>query len=123
MSDAAAIRNADRGGGPRRMLRRLRDVMAGGASAQERLNSTVEIIAGELGAEVCSIYVRRAGHILELFATKGLNAEAVHRTRLQFGEGLVGHIAQTGRPVALSEAQKHPKFAYRPETGEEPTIH
>ncbi|NQW09788.1 MAG: phosphoenolpyruvate--protein phosphotransferase [Alphaproteobacteria bacterium] len=101
------------------MLRRLRDVMAGGASAQERLDSTVKIIAGELGAEVCSIYVRRAGQVLELFATQGLNPEAVHRTRLQFGEGLVGHIAQTGRPVALPEAQKHPKFAYRPETGEE----
>lgn len=119
VSDAAAIRNSERGGGPRRMLRRLRDVMAGDASAQERLDSTVKIIAGELEAEVCSIYVRREGQVLELFATEGLNPEAVHRTRLLFGEGLVGHIAQTGRPVALPEAQKHPKFAYRPETGEE----
>ena len=46
--------------------------------------------------EVCSIYVRRAGDVLELFATKGLRAEAVHQTRLRVGEGLVGEIAANG---------------------------
>src|SRR5437660_5951438 len=61
----------------------------------------------------------RAGEVLELFATEGLRPEAVHRTRLRVGEGLVGQIAATARPLALAEAQAHPDFAYRPETGEE----
>jgi phosphotransferase system, enzyme I, PtsP len=61
----------------------------------------------------------RAGEVLELFATEGLRREAVHRTRLRVGEGLVGGVAATARPLALADAQAHPDFAYRPETGEE----
>ena len=101
------------------MLRRLRDVMAGVGTPQQRLDSTVQVIARELGAEVCSIYVQQPGRVLELYATQGLNPQAVHRTFFQPGEGLVGHIAETRRALSLAEAQGHPKFAYRPETGEE----
>jgi phosphotransferase system, enzyme I, PtsP len=106
-------------GRTRRLLRRLRDIMAGSAAAQERLDRIVRIVAAEMVAEVCSVYVMRAGEVLELFATEGLRPEAVHRTRLRVGEGLVGLIAATARPVALPDAQTHPGFAYRPETGEE----
>jgi phosphotransferase system enzyme I (PtsP) len=79
----------------------------------------VRIIAGDMVAEVCSVYVLRAGEVLELFATQGLNPTAVHRTRLRVGEGLVGDIAAHARPLSLADAQSHPNFAYRPETGEE----
>ncbi|HEX3952138.1 MAG TPA: phosphoenolpyruvate--protein phosphotransferase [Stellaceae bacterium] len=103
----------------RRLLRRLRGVMAASGGAQERLDRIVRIVAAEMVAEVCSAYVMRAGEVLELFATEGLRAEAVHRTRLRVGEGLVGLIAATARPLALADAQSHPDFAYRPETGEE----
>jgi phosphotransferase system enzyme I (PtsP) len=105
--------------GSRRLLRRLRDLMATGGTAQERLDRIVTLIAGEMVAEVCSCYIRRAGEVLELFATEGLRPEAVHRTRLRVGEGLVGDIAAHARPLALASAQSHPQFAYRPETGEE----
>ncbi len=103
----------------RRLLRRLRDIMAGSGTAQERLERIVRVIAAEMVAEVCSAYIMRAGEVLELFATEGLRPEAVHRTRLRVGEGLVGVIAATARPLALADAQSHPNFAYRPETGEE----
>jgi phosphotransferase system enzyme I (PtsP) len=106
-------------GGARRLLKRLRDLMAGGGSGQERLNQTVRIIAGDMVAEVCSIYMVRPGDVLELFATEGLKQEAVHKTRLAIGEGLVGDIAAHARPLALADAQSHPLFAYKPETGEE----
>ena len=105
--------------GTRRLLRRLRDIMASSANAQERLDRIARIVAGEMVAEVCSVYVMRAGEVLELFATEGLRPEAVHRTRLRVGEGLVGLIAATARPLALADVQSHPGFAYRPETGEE----
>lgn len=105
--------------GSRLLLRRLRDIMAGGGSAQERLDRIVALIAADMVAEVCSAYVMRAGEVLELFATRGLKPEAVHRTRLRVGEGLVGDIAAHARPLALADAQSHPNFAYRPETGEE----
>ena len=103
----------------RLVLRRLRDVMAGQGTAQERLSTIVRIIAADMVAEVCSCYIMRAGEVLELFATEGLRPEAVHRTRLRVGEGLVGVVAASARPLALADAQAHPDFAYRPETGEE----
>ena len=88
--------------------------MAGGAPAQAKLDMVVQIIARSMVAEVCSIYLRRAGGELELFATEGLASDAVHVTRLKTGEGLVGEIVRLGRPLNLSDAPNHPAFAYRP---------
>ncbi len=106
--------------GPRILLRRLRQVMADGGDKQMRLNRTVELIAASMNAAVCSVYLSRGSDALELCATEGLNAEAVHTTVLRIGEGLVGDIAQHKRPLNLSDAPAHPRFAYRPETGEDP---
>jgi phosphotransferase system, enzyme I, PtsP len=106
-------------GGPRVLLRRLREIMAEPISAQARLDKVVVLIAGNMVAEVCSVYVMRADGALELYATEGLNREAVHLTTMKAGEGLVGLIAQTAEPLSLSDAQSHPAFSYRPETGEE----
>ena len=105
--------------GSRRLLARVRDTMAGAGTAQERLDRIATTIAADLVAEVCSIYVLRAGEVLELFANTGLTPEAVHLTRLNTGEGLIGVIAQRARPLALTNLQDHPAYAYRPETGEE----
>ena len=105
--------------GPRLVLRRLRGVMASQRSPQERLDQIVSVIAANMVAEVCSIYIVRAGDILELFSSEGLNPSAVHKTNLRVGEGLVGEIAARGVPLNLSDAQSHPNYAYRPETGEE----
>ena len=106
-------------GASRRVLKSVRDVMASARSAQARLDHVVKTIAAGMVAEVCSVYVLRAGDVLELFATQGLKHEAVHVTRLRVGEGLVGDVAAHARPLALADAQSHPAYAYRPETGEE----
>ncbi|HYF23791.1 MAG TPA: phosphoenolpyruvate--protein phosphotransferase [Caulobacteraceae bacterium] len=106
--------------GPRSLLRQIREAMAGGGPAQARLDMVVRIIARSMVAEVCSIYLRRASGELELFATEGLNPDAVHKTRLKPGEGLVGEVARSGAPLNLTDAPTHPSFSYRPETGEDP---
>jgi phosphotransferase system enzyme I (PtsP) len=108
------------GGGPRLLLRRLREIMAEQTSAQMRLDKLVTVIASNMVAEVCSIYLRRAGKVLELFATEGLNPGAVHATRLREGEGLVGLVCESAEAVNLSDARADPHFSYRPETGEDP---
>ena len=102
----------------RELMRRLHDVMASKNSPQLKLDQVVSLIAEALASEVASIYLLRDG-MLELFATCGLKQEAVHVTRLGFGQGLVGTIAQSRNPLSLAEASAHPSFAYRPETGEE----
>ncbi|MDB5651089.1 MAG: ptsP [Hyphomicrobiales bacterium] len=106
-------------GGPRLLLRRIREAMAEPVNAQARLDKIVVHIASNMVAEVCSVYVLRDDGRLELFATEGLNREAVHLTTMRSGEGLVGLIAESAESLALSDAQAHPAFSYKPETGEE----
>jgi phosphotransferase system enzyme I (PtsP) len=106
-------------GGPRVLLRRLREVMAEPVSAQDRLDKIVVLIAANMVAEVCSVYVLRVDATLELYATEGLNRQAVHQTVLRSDEGLVGLVASEANAINLSDAQAHPAFSYRPETGEE----
>ena len=48
-----------------------------------------------------------------------MNPLAVHNTHLKPGEGLVGLIAEQAEPLQFPDAQHHPAFSYRPETGEE----
>lgn len=102
---------------PRRLLARLRDLTARDAAPLPEL---VKLVASELVSEVCSVYVARPGEILELAATEGLRPEAVGVTRLRIGEGIVGLAAATAQPLNLPDAQNHPNFAYRSETGEAP---
>jgi len=107
-------------GGPRLLLRKMRNVMDERISSQARLDKIVSLIAANMVAEVCSIYFIKDGGWLELYATEGLNKDAVHRTRLKMGEGIIGDVAQHGRALNLSDAPSHPSFSYRPETGEDP---
>jgi phosphotransferase system enzyme I (PtsP) len=117
IGEQAAMR--DTASGPRVLLKRLRELMQEPMEPQERLDRIVRDIASNMVAEVCSLYVLRSDSVLELYATEGLNPNAVHLAQLRLGQGLVGSIAASARPLNLSNAQEHPAFAYLPETGEE----
>ncbi len=74
--------------------------------APRRCRNWCRLVASELVSEVCSIYVLRPGDILELAATEGLKLEAVGRTRLRVGEGIIGLVAATGagaQPAGCAE--------------------
>ncbi|KFE35604.1 phosphoenolpyruvate--protein phosphotransferase [Thioclava atlantica] len=103
----------------RTLLRRLRDTLATEGDGQDRLNHITRLIADSMGTQVCSIYLFRDPETLELCATEGLNPEAVHHTRMRLGEGLVGRVARSGRPINSADAPSEPGFRYMPETGEE----
>ena len=104
----------DTASGPRVLLRRLRELMQEPMEPQDRLDRIVHDIAANMVAEVCSLYVLRSDSVLELYATEGLNKNAVHLAQLRLGQGLVGTIAASARPLNLSNAQEHPAFAYLP---------
>ena len=104
---------------PPPLMRAIRKAMAGTESVQERLNDFVDAITEAMQVKVASIYLRRPNQELELSATRGLKKSAVHKTLMAPGEGLVGHVAQTARPLNLADAPAHPLFSYRPETGED----
>ena len=103
----------------RKLLRRLRDLLAEPGAGQERLDRITHIIADSMHCEVCSIYLFRDDDTLELCATEGLKKESVHKTRMRIGEGLVGRVAKTSAPVNTGDAPAEKGFRYMPETGEE----
>ncbi|SFR16203.1 phosphoenolpyruvate--protein phosphotransferase [Poseidonocella sedimentorum] len=103
----------------RKLLGRLRDVMADRTAGQERLDRITALIADSMGTEVCSIYLFRDTETLELCATEGLKAEAVHQTRMRLGEGLVGRVAANSKIINTPDAPMERGFRYMPETGEE----
>jgi phosphotransferase system enzyme I (PtsP) len=103
----------------RQMLGRLRAIMAEEGGGQTRLDRITRLIAEEMRAEVCSIYLFRDSDTLELCATEGLKAESVHETRLRLGEGLVGRVAKSGNVINTDDAPAARGFRYMPETGEE----
>lgn len=103
----------------RKLLGRLRDTLAEDGAGQERLNRITNLIADSMRTEVCSIYLFRDGETLELCATEGLKAEAVHQTRMRIGEGLVGRVARFKRIINTADAPSSKGFRYMPETGEE----
>ena len=103
----------------RKLLQRLRDAMAEDSAGQARLDKITYLTADSMGTEVCSIYLFRDSDTLELCATEGLKAEAVHQTRMRLGEGLVGRVAKTGKVVNTADAPSAAGFRYMPETGEE----
>ena len=103
----------------RKLLGRLREEMASEAAGQERLDRITHLIADSIRAEVCSVYLFRDEETLELCATEGLSPEAVHKTRMRMGEGLVGRVAQSGKVMNTADAPSAKGFRYMPETGEE----
>ncbi|WP_411957943.1 phosphoenolpyruvate--protein phosphotransferase [Paracoccus homiensis] len=103
----------------RKLLRRLKEILAAAGGGQDRLDQITHHIADSMGTDVCSIYLFRDPQTLELCATEGLRAEAVHQTRLRLGEGLVGRVARAGRNINTENAPAEPGFRFMPETGEE----
>ena len=102
------------------LMNNLRQVMAEDGDTRSRLDHVVRLIAGAMVADVCSVYLREADGAHLLIATEGLKPEAVNKTRMSPGEGLVGYVARTAEPIAIEDAPRHPAFSYRPETGEDP---
>ncbi|MGB1236188.1 MAG: phosphoenolpyruvate-utilizing N-terminal domain-containing protein, partial [Planktomarina sp.] len=103
----------------RKLLQALRDALAEDTASQTRLDRVVQLIAESIDTEVCSLYLMRDADTLELCATEGLDAEAVHKTRMRLGEGLVGRVAKQKRVINAADAPNTRGFRYMPETREE----
>ena len=83
------------------------------------LQRTVALVSEHLDTPVCSIYLYdETTANLELKATKGLNPQAVGQVKMHSGEGLVGMVMASHRPVCEGRASRNPQFKYFPETDE-----
>ena len=94
------------GGGTdsRSLLLRIRDRLAEEGEGQKRLDLITLVVAESMRSDVCSIYLMRDSETLELCATEGLKKDAIHRTRLRVGEGLVGRVAKESVPINAAKA-------------------
>jgi phosphotransferase system, enzyme I, PtsP len=87
---------------------------------QETLENIVKIVAERMGTEVCSLYLfDPKDERLTLWATTGLERNAVGKVTMRTDEGLTGMVIEKGEPVMVVDALAHPRYKYFPETGEE----
>lgn len=101
------------------ILRLLRQITEGQDELPVKLDKIVAMIAGQMNADAGTCYLTVDDNCLELFAAYGFNQNVAHKISLRLGEGLVGDVAACNRPLAVSDAWKHPKFSYKPELGED----
>jgi len=93
---------------------------AEGGKPSETLMNVVALIARRFQTDVCSAYLLEPDRAnLLLAATLGLRPQCVGTLRLGLNEGLAGLVAEQVRPVAVEQAQKHSRFKYFSEAGED----
>lgn len=86
----------------------------------ETLMHLVELIAQHFKTDVCSAYLLEPDRAnLVLAATIGLRRSCIGVLRMSVNEGLAGLVAEQVRPVAVEQAEKHPRFKYFSEAGED----
>jgi phosphotransferase system, enzyme I, PtsP len=102
------------------VLEDIAAITARSEDLQETLQRIVEVIAERVGTDVCSLYILdpRAQR-LTLWATTGLNRDAVGKVTMRVEEGLTGMAIEKLEPVMAVDALTHPRFKFFPETGEE----
>jgi phosphotransferase system, enzyme I, PtsP len=84
------------------------------------LQRTVRLVAQNLNADVCSIYLfDNPTDQLVLKATIGLNPDAVNKVRLKVGEGLVGLTFERLHPICEAKASLNPHYRYFEEAHED----
>ena len=100
-------------------LREITHAISAAWSLEQVLSLITRKAARSMDVDSCSIYLLddEDGSLL-LKATTGLAPDAIGRARLKLGEGLTGHAAKAGKPVAASHASRDPHFKYLPETKE-----
>jgi starch phosphorylase len=91
-----------------------------GGKPAETLMNVVALIARRFQTDVCSAYLLEPDRAnLVLAATLGLRPECIGTLRMAIQEGLAGLVAEQVRPIAVEQVERHPRFKYFRESGEE----
>jgi starch phosphorylase len=91
-----------------------------GGKPAETLMNVVALIARRFQTDVCSAYLLEPDRAnLVLAATLGLRPECVGTLRMAIREGLAGLVAEQVHPIAVEQVERHPRFKYFREAGED----
>ncbi len=86
---------------------------------QKNLNSVMESLAGRLEMQRgCVFLLDQQSKALEIVAAYGLSFEEIQRGKYRMGEGIVGRVIESGRPMFVPNIGAEPKFLNR--TGSRP---
>src|ERR1700692_2775313 len=94
-------------------LEEIGNLVAAGGKPAETLMNVVALIAKRFKTDVCSAYLLEPDRAnLVLAATLGLRPRCIGTLRMSLHEGLAGLVAEQVLPVAVEDAQSHPRFKY-----------
>lgn len=93
------------------ILKQLRQITESSEDVAHKLADILKTIAEAMQADAAVCYAVVDKNYLDLFSTYGLEKTKNKRTRLRFGEGTIGQIANDKRSLALNNLWMYPKFA------------
>jgi len=101
-------------------LEEIGNLTQDGGKPAETLMNVVALIARRFQTDVCSAYLLEPDRAnLVLAATLGLRPECIGTLRMAIHEGLAGLVAEQVRPIAVEQVERHPRFKYFREAGED----
>lgn len=88
---------------------------------QEVLNLVMDTLGSLVPYDAAGIYVIRSDYasadgapnrenVFQTEAVRGYDIEELRELRLKIGEGIIGHVAQTGEPVISPDARHDPRY-------------
>jgi len=101
-------------------LEEISNLTREGGKPAETLMNVVALIARRFQTDVCSAYLLEPDRAnLVLAATLGLRPECIGTLRMAIQEGLAGLVAEQVHPIAVEQVERHPRFKYFREAGED----
>lgn len=90
-------------------------------SSEQSLQSLFQVIVDSAakvsGAQRCSLMVLdEETQTLRIRAAIGIPEETIARAEVRLGEGIAGHVAQTGEPIFVADIERDDRFARRNDT-------
>ena len=102
------------------LLRKIIESVIAAPNLQDAMHNLVVKTKESLNADCCSIYLAEPNEKrFRLVSSDGLSQDAVGKTILHYGDGLVGYVGKKLEVINLADATAHPNFKYLPEVGED----
>ncbi|MBS0185709.1 MAG: phosphoenolpyruvate--protein phosphotransferase [Proteobacteria bacterium] len=97
---------------PRRLIRLLKDIMAGTLSSDKKRDYILRCIHAAFASDTVSLY-RMNPHVSQEFILvdhKGIRSEGFYKKILSSEDGILSALFQNKIPVYIEDLSKHPKF-------------
>ncbi len=103
------------------VLAEIASLVSTQSDTRQLLESVLRVLEHRLGMLRGTVMLLTEGEKeLLVEAARGLDDEAIIQARYRRGEGVVGHVVETGKPVAIPRVSQEPRFQNRVHRRPEP---